>query len=103
MIFEIAEIEAKQGKEEELEAAVAKAAPLFQRAKGCHSFRLERTIERPSIYRLVVGWETVEHHMVDFRESEDFQEWRRLAGPYFAAPPRVEHVAIAVPGFTSAP
>jgi hypothetical protein len=41
----------------------------------------------------------VENHMVDFRESEDFQEWRRLAGPHFAAPPRVEHVSIAVAAF----
>lgn len=99
VIYEIAEIEAKRGEEAALEAAVAKAAPLFQRAKGCHSLRLERVIERPSIYRLVVGWETVEHHMVDFRESEDFQEWRRLAGPHFAAPPRVEHVSVALTAF----
>lgn len=99
MIFEIAEIEAKPGAEAALEAAVAEAAPLFKRAKGCHSLKLERVIERPSFYRLVVGWETVEDHMVHFRESADFQEWRRLAGPHFAAPPRVEHVAVAVEGF----
>ena len=51
----------------------------------------ERTIERPNIYRLVVGWATLEDHMVHFRESSDFQEWRRLVGPHFAAPPKVEH------------
>ncbi|MFT0862543.1 antibiotic biosynthesis monooxygenase family protein [Ancylobacter sp. G4_0304] len=96
MIFEIAEIEAKPGAEAALEAAVAEAAPLFKRA---NSLKLERVIERPSFYRLVVGWETVEDHMVHFRESADFQEWRRLAGPHFAAPPRVEHVAVAVEGF----
>ncbi|MGQ3673568.1 antibiotic biosynthesis monooxygenase family protein [Xanthobacter sp. TB0136] len=99
MIFEIAEIEVKPGAESALEAAVAQAAPLFRRAKGCLSFRLERTIERPQIYRLVVGWQTLEDHMVHFRESEDFQTWRGLAGPHFARPPHVEHVQVAVEGF----
>jgi hypothetical protein len=36
-------------------------------------------------------WETLENHTVDFRGSEDFTAWRALVGPYFAAPPEVEH------------
>ena len=99
MVFEIAEIEIKPGEESAFEAAVAKAAPLFRRAKGCVSMQIQRTVERPSVYRLVVGWETLEDHTVNFRESEDFQEWRRLAGPHFANPPRVEHTAIAFKAF----
>lgn len=39
----------------------------------------------------MVTWETVEDHMVHFRNSEDFQEWRRLTSLHFAAPPRVVH------------
>ena len=99
MVFEIAEIEIKPGEESAFEAAVAKAAPLFQRAKGCFSMQIQRTVERPSVYRLVVGWDTIEDHTVHFRESEDFQEWRRLAGPHFAKPPRVEHTTIAFKAF----
>jgi quinol monooxygenase YgiN len=99
MVFEIAEIEIKPGEESAFEAGVTKAGPLFQRAKGCLSMHLQRTVERPSVYRLVVGWETIEDHMVHFRESEDFQEWRRLVGPHFANPPRVEHTTIAVKAF----
>ncbi|MDU6242457.1 MAG: antibiotic biosynthesis monooxygenase, partial [Bradyrhizobium sp.] len=41
--------------------------------------------------RLMVKWETLENHTVDFRGSENFTEWRGLVGPYFAAPPDVEH------------
>lgn len=91
MVFEIAELDIKPGDEEAFEAAARMAVPLFQRAKGFLSFDLQRTIERPNIYRLVVGWATLEDHMVHFRESSDFQEWRRLVGPHFAAPPKVEH------------
>jgi heme-degrading monooxygenase HmoA len=99
MIFEIAEIRIKPGTQAEFEAAVSQAAPLFKRARGCHSMRLERGIETPESYRLVVGWETVEDHMVHFRESDDFQQWRQLAGGFFATAPQVCHVTTVVTGF----
>jgi quinol monooxygenase YgiN len=94
MVFEIAEIEVKAGAEAAFEDGVRRAAPLFQAAKGCRSFALQRTVERPNVYRLVVGWETVENHMVDFRGSPAFQEWRALVGPHFAGTPKVEHTAM---------
>ncbi len=99
MIFELVEIEVKAGEETAFEAGVAKALPLFKRAKGCHGMELQRSIETPSKYRLVVKWETVEDHMVHFRSSEDFLEWRKLAGPYFASAPVVEHTHIVFSGF----
>jgi len=99
MITEIAQIDVKHGLEAEFEAGVKKAAPLFQRAKGCHGMKLERSIEKPSRYRLFVQWGTVENHTVDFRGSADFQEWRKLVGHCFASPPEVEHVSEAVKGF----
>lgn len=99
MIFEIAEMEVKLGQEAEFEANVAQAAPLFKRAKGCLGLELQRSIEKPSRYRLVVQWETVENHMVDFRGSSDFQEWRKLVGHCFVSPPVIEHTARVVAGF----
>ncbi|MCP5144951.1 MAG: antibiotic biosynthesis monooxygenase [Gammaproteobacteria bacterium] len=100
MIYEIAEIEVKQGSEKEFEAAVAQASACFADAKGCRSLNLQRSIERPTCYRLVVGWNCVDDHMVTFRESEGFQQWRRLAGPHFAQPPKVEHVDTVYYGFS---
>ena len=91
MITEIAQIDVKPGSEKDFEAAVAKAGPLFLRAKGNKGVELHRSIENPSRYRLLVKWETLENHTVDFRGSADFAEWRALVGPYFAAPPEVEH------------
>ncbi|KJK23154.1 antibiotic biosynthesis monooxygenase [Burkholderiaceae bacterium 16] len=99
MIFEIAQFQIKPGSESAFEAGVAKAAPLFKRARGCHAMRLLRSIENPSHYTLEVKWETLENHMVDFRESEDFTEWRKLVGEYFAAAPNVGHASVAVEGF----
>lgn len=91
MILEVAEITVKPGAEQAFEEGVGKAAPLFLRAKGCHGLSLHRVIETPGVYRLVVKWETVENHMVDFRNSDDFQTWRMLVSPCFDGAPRVTH------------
>jgi heme-degrading monooxygenase HmoA len=99
MITEIAQIDIKLGMESEFETGVKNAAPIFQRAKGCHGMELRRSIERPSRYSLFVTWETMENHTVDFRGSADFQEWRKLVGHCFAAPPEVDHVTQVVRGF----
>jgi quinol monooxygenase YgiN len=99
MITEIAQIEVKPGMDTEFEAGVKTAVPIFQRAKGCHGMELRRSIENPARYRLIVTWETLENHTVDFRESADFQEWRKLVAHCFAAPPDVEHVRQIMRGF----
>ena len=99
MITEIAQIDIKPGTEAEFEAGVKNAVPLFKRAKGCHGMALQRSIEKPSRYRLFVQWETVENHTVDFRGSPDFQQWRGFVGHCFASPPEVEHVQQVVKGF----
>jgi heme-degrading monooxygenase HmoA len=92
MILEIAQIDVKPGMEADFEAGVRNAAPLFKRAKGCLGLALQRSQEKPQRYRLFVQWATLENHTKDFRESADFQEWRKLVGHCFAAPPEVEHV-----------
>jgi heme-degrading monooxygenase HmoA len=96
MITEIAQIDVKPGTEKDFEAAVAKARPLFLRAKGGKGFELHKSIEKPSRYRLMAKWETLENHTVDFRGSADFTEWRSLVGQYFASPPEVEHTETVV-------
>lgn len=92
MVTEIAHLVIKSGEESDFEKKVALAKPFFLSAKGCHGVRLVRCIEHPNQYQLLVEWETVQDHMVDFRESEGFQQWRALASPHFAQAPQVEHV-----------
>ena len=99
MIREVAELTIKDGVEAEFLAAVEKAVPFFKAAKGCVSMRLERVLETPNLYRLIVIWKSLEDHTEGFRNSQGFQEWRGLAGPFFAQPPSVDHSEIAVLGF----
>ncbi len=99
MILEIAQIEVKAGMEAAFEEGVTKAAPIFQRARGCKGMELQRSLEQPARYRLFVRWQALENHTVDFRGSADFQEWRKLVGHCFERPPEVEHTTLAVHGF----
>ena len=99
MILEIAQFDIKPELTAEFEANVAKAQPLFARARGCRSMSLHRSAEIPTRYRLFVHWDTLENHTVDFRGSEDFGAWRALVGHCFAAPPQVEHVSEVCSGF----
>jgi len=78
----------------EFEAAVAAAQPSFEALDYCHSMNLAKIIETPGKYILIVTWESVEKHMVDFRESENFQTWRGLVGKFFTEPPHVEHAEL---------
>ena len=101
MILEIAQIDIKPGMEAEFENNVARAAEIFMRAKGCRAMELQRSIERPGCYRLMIKWETLENHTVDFRQSEDFKAWRGLVGHCFESTPYVEHTQLCVKGFGS--
>jgi heme-degrading monooxygenase HmoA len=91
VILEQALIAVTPGSEQEFEAALQEATELISQASGFRSLRLLRGIERPSTYLLLNEWDTIEDHMVGFRESDLFVRWRELIGPYFAAAPDVEH------------
>lgn len=94
MITEIAVLTIDPSRATAFEAAVAKATPIFRAAQNCHGMALERVIEDPAQYRLIVQWDSVEDHMVTFRESEGFRGWRALVGEFFVAPPVVSHTKL---------
>ena len=73
MVLEDPQFEITPGLEEAFEAGVKQAVPLFQRAKGCISLELGRSVEKPTRYRLFVQWEMLENHTVNFRESANFR------------------------------
>jgi heme-degrading monooxygenase HmoA len=96
MIHEVANIMIKPGMGNLFEQGFAKAVPLFERAKGWRSVRLERSVEDPLRYLVVIGWETLDDHLVGFRGSEDYARWRDLVGGFFASPPSVDHTEILI-------
>jgi heme-degrading monooxygenase HmoA len=91
MIIERALMSITPGSEADFEAAMAQAKDVVAQSAGFHGIRVARGVESPSTYLLLLEWDTVEDHMVGFRESDLFTQWRALIGPFFAQPPAVEH------------
>jgi heme-degrading monooxygenase HmoA len=92
MILELVDIRIQPGKQAEFDAAVQQwLAQVIGKAKGNKGYVVNKCVETPERYVIQIYWETLENHTVDFRESPAFQEWRAIVGPFFAAPPVVEH------------
>lgn len=92
MILEIADIRIVPGKQAEFEAAIQHGiATVASKAIGFRGFKVNKGVESPERYILMIYWETLENHTVDFRQGPLFAQWRAIVGPFFAAPPVVEH------------
>ncbi|WP_420567996.1 antibiotic biosynthesis monooxygenase family protein [Thalassovita sp.] len=97
MIIEVAHITVTPGSGAEFEAAVTEAINVFRQAKGCRGLHLQKCTEAPDEYEVIIRWETLENHTIDFREGPLFQDWRGLVGGFFAKPPEVKHYEVVVP------
>ena len=91
VIIEHVLLPVKPGQEADFEAAFTQAKVLIRRAVGCEGVTLSRCVERPSTYLLLVEWARIEDHMQGFRESDDYQEWRRVLHHFYDPAPVVEH------------
>lgn len=92
MILEIADIRIPAGQNAAFEEAIQRGlATVASRAQGFKGAKVNRGIESPERYILQIFWDTLEDHTVAFRGGPLFAEWRAIVGPFFAAPPVVEH------------
>ncbi|WP_339936150.1 antibiotic biosynthesis monooxygenase [Undibacterium luofuense] len=92
MILEVADIRIQPGQQEAFDQAIQRGLQeVISKAKGFRGFKVQKGIESADRYLLMIYWETLENHTVDFRESPAFIQWRAIVGPFFAAPPVVEH------------
>ena len=99
MILEIATLHIKPGTETDFENAIERTMPILERAKGCRDGKLYRSVDTPLRYFLLLKWDNVENHTVDFRMSDDISEWREAVAPFYTDQPIIEHTQLAVNGF----
>jgi hypothetical protein len=97
MILEVADIRIPPARTPSSRPPSARASrPSSRRARRATSpTRLQRGIESPERYLLMIWWQTLENHTVDFRQGPLFAEWRGFIGPFLAVPPHVEHFELA--------
>jgi heme-degrading monooxygenase HmoA len=91
MVLEVAGIQVTPGAEEEFLSAYRGIRDVLITTPGCRTVRMTRGVESPARFTLLVEWDSVEAHENNFRASERFERWRAAIGPFFAAPPDVEH------------
>jgi heme-degrading monooxygenase HmoA len=94
MVLEQAVLDVKPGQEPEFEAAFDRAKPLIASMPGFLSLVIQRGLERPSRYLLLVEWARLEDHTEGFRSSPEYEEWRRLLHHFYEPFPAVEHFAL---------
>jgi heme-degrading monooxygenase HmoA len=91
MILEAAVLPVIAGREAKFEAAFREASPIIASMPGYLGHELQRCIEAPERYLLLVRWETLEAHTVGFRGSPEYQRWRALLHHFYDPFPVVEH------------
>lgn len=94
MILEVAILNVEPGREGEFEEAFGKAQAIISSMGGYVSHQLQRCIEEPARYLLLVNWQTLEDHTVGFRQSAQYQEWRALLHHFYDPFPEVQHYQV---------
>ena len=96
MILEIVITQIKAGQEQAFEAAFKEASKLLAGSKGYISHELQKCIETSGRYVNLVRWETVDDHLIGFRGSPQFQEFRALLTPFYESPSHMEHYELVL-------
>ncbi|MFI5269937.1 MAG: antibiotic biosynthesis monooxygenase family protein [Chloroflexota bacterium] len=91
MVLEAALLSVKPGTDADFEAAFQAASPIIAAAPGYLNHELQRCIEAPGRYLLLVRWRALEDHTVGFRQSAAYQRWRELLHHFYDPFPTVEH------------
>jgi len=93
MVLEHADIRIDPERAVDFEAAILEGVrTVIAHAPGFLGFQVQRSLESPGRYLLLIRWKTLEDHTVGFRQSEAFVRWRALVGPFFVQAPVVEHL-----------
>lgn len=91
MILEVAIMKIKPELIGKFEAVFPKAAAISASTPGYISHEMQRCVETKGKYFYLIRWESIEAHMVNFRQSPRRDEFRNLLGDFFVEPPVAEH------------
>ena len=94
MILEVAILNVKSGMTASFEAAFARAQAIIASMPGYIDHQLQKCLEKPDRYILLVNWQTVAHHTEGFRGSPQYQEWKALLHHFYEPFPEVEHYEV---------
>jgi heme-degrading monooxygenase HmoA len=91
MILEVAILDIRSGLTTEFEAAFKTASLIISAMPGYIYHELQKCLEQPHRYILLVRWQTLEDHTIGFRRSPQYQQWQALLHHFYDPFPTVEH------------
>jgi heme-degrading monooxygenase HmoA len=91
MILEVAQLDVIAGQEPAFETAFAQAQAIIASMQGYVFHELQRCVEHANRYVLLVRWQTLDDHMIGFRQSPEYQQWRALLHHFYDPFPTVLH------------
>jgi len=95
MILEVADIRIAPGQQAAFDEAIVRGVTtVISQARGFRGYKVNKGVESPERYLLMIFWDTLEDHTVHFRQGPLFPQWRAIVGPFFAQPPMVEHFTL---------
>lgn len=97
MVLEVAVLDVIPGEEERFQADFGRAQSIISSMHGYREHELQRCIENPSRYILLVRWDRLEDHTEGFRGSPRYQEWKELLHHYYEPFPEVNHYEAVYP------
>jgi heme-degrading monooxygenase HmoA len=97
MILEVATLDVIPGQEAGFQIDFEQAQTIISGMPGYIGHQLQRCIEKPSRYILLVKWQNLEDHTEGFRGSSEYQTWKDLLHHYYDPFPEVEHYEPVLP------
>jgi heme-degrading monooxygenase HmoA len=94
MILEVAFLKVRTDRTEAFENTFRDAQNLISATPGYISHELQRCIEEQDKYLLLVKWRRLEDHTIGFRQSSQYQNWKRLLHHFYDPFPTVEHFEV---------
>jgi heme-degrading monooxygenase HmoA len=91
VILEAIVLNVREGEAAGFEEAFEQAKAIVAASPGFEGLRLLRCIETSHRYLLLIEWATLDDHLIGFRGSAGFEEWRGLLHHFYEPAPLVEH------------
>lgn len=91
MVLEVAILDVRPNRSDDFERAFAEAQTLIASMPGHRRHELQRCLEDPNRYLLLVWWQDLESHTVGFRGAPEYQRWKALLHPFYDPFPEVAH------------
>lgn len=91
MILEVAILNVRAGEGDAFEQAFSQAQNIIASMPGYVSHQLQRCLESQDKYLLLVQWQRLEDHTIGFRQSRQYQDWKKRLHHFYEPFPMVEH------------